>query len=72
MTPDQIRGAREKLGHMWGLNRPLRLAELGRALRFTGRDPGRYVAEYEAGNAKPPGPVTVAIDAMLAGYRPKL
>jgi hypothetical protein len=53
---------------MWGLGRPLHAAELARALRLQGRDPGRSVLDWEAGKTPISGPVSVAIDAMLAGY----
>lgn len=69
MTGRDIRTARAKLGKLWGLNRPLHAAELARALRLTGRDPGRSVLDWEAG--KPvSGPVSVAIEMMLAGAMP--
>ncbi|MBN9008720.1 MAG: hypothetical protein J0H63_00845 [Rhizobiales bacterium] len=54
---------------MWGLGRPLRRSELGRVLRLTGRDPGKQVARWEAGDG-PTGPASVAIDMMLAGAMP--
>ncbi len=69
MTPAEIRAARAKLGKMWGLSRPLYMSELGRALGLQGRDPGHQVKRWEAGYPIS-GPVTVAIEAMLAGYRP--
>lgn len=69
MTGKDIRQARAKLGKMWGLDRPLHAAELARALRLTGRDPGRSVLDWELG--KPvSGPVSVAIEMMLAGATP--
>lgn len=70
MTTILLNYARTRLGHDWGLNRPLSLNEMGRALRFTGRDPGRYMASYEAGRVKIPGPVSVAVEMMLAGSPP--
>lgn len=70
MTPDQIREARARLGEMWGLGRPLKMSELGRALRFRGRDPGEMIAAWESGQRQISGPASVAIEAMLAGFRP--
>lgn len=55
---------------MWGVGRPLRMIELGRALRLQGRDPGESVRDWERGKTPISGPVSVAIEAMLAGYRP--
>jgi hypothetical protein len=40
-------------------------ADLGRALRLGGRDPGRYVRSWETGAAPVPGPVAVALELML-------
>jgi hypothetical protein len=68
MTGRDIRKARAKLGKIWGLDRPLRAAELGRALRLQGRDPGRSVLDWESGKTAVTGPVSLAIEAMLAGY----
>lgn len=68
MTPAQIRKARSTLGKMWGLDRPLRASELGRALRLQGRDPGATVLDWESGKSAISGPVSVAVEAMLAGY----
>ena len=70
MTPDEMRTARATIGTMWGLNRPLRMSELGRALRLDGRDPGATVRDWERGHSGISGPVSVAIEAMLAGYNP--
>jgi hypothetical protein len=70
VTPDELRAARATLGQMWGLDRPLRMAELGRALRLTGRDVGATVRDWERGSTIT-GPVSVAIEAMLAGFVPE-
>ncbi len=69
MTGDDIRTARTKLGKMWGLNRPLHAAELGRLLKLQGRDPGATVLDWEAGRPVT-GPVSMAIEAWLAGHKP--
>lgn len=69
MTSAQVREARASLGHQFGLGRPLRAAELGRLLRLKGRDPGATVLAWEAG-APVSGPVSVALEMMLAGARP--
>lgn len=70
MTPDDMRDARGRLGELWGLGRPLKMSELGRALRLAGRDPGESVRDWERGHTPISGPVSVAIEAMLAGFRP--
>jgi len=69
MTGRDIRAARAKLGKLWGLDRPLYASELARALRLKGRDPGATVLAWEAG-ATITGPVSVAIEMMLAGAEP--
>jgi hypothetical protein len=65
-----IRAARATLGHMWGLGRPLHMSELGRALKLRGRDPGATVRDWERRPDTITGPVSVAIEMMLAGARP--
>jgi hypothetical protein len=47
------------------------MSELGRALRFKSRDPGAAVRDIETGKTGVSGPISVAIEAMLAGYRPR-
>ncbi|MEW5422631.1 hypothetical protein [Amorphus sp. 3PC139-8] len=69
MTGDELRDARRRLGEMWGLGRPLRMSEMGRALRLQGRDPGATVRDWERKDAIS-GPVSVAVDLMLAGTMP--
>jgi hypothetical protein len=69
MTGEEIRAARAILGEQWGLARPLYASELARALRLKGRDPGATVLAWEAGTPIS-GPVSVAIEMMLAGAKP--
>lgn len=71
MTPEQLRDARKTLGMMWGLNRPLHMSEMGRALRLQGRDPGESVRNWERGHTPISGPVSVAVEAMLDGFVPR-
>lgn len=59
MTPSEFKSARQALG----LSQPA-LAEL---LRLS---PGGTIYRYEAGTRKIPGPVEVAIEALLDGWRP--
>jgi len=68
MTPADLRDARAVLGSMWGLGRPLHMSELGRALRLAGRDPGASVRDWERGHTPISGPVSIAVEAMLAGF----
>lgn len=70
MTGDDMRAARDTLGALWGFGRPLYAAELGRALRLSGRDPGATVRDYERGVTRINGPVSVAVAMFLAGALP--
>jgi hypothetical protein len=68
MTPAGITAVRASLGHRIGLGRPLTKAELGRALYYGGRDPGRYVAQWEAGKRPVPELCRDVLEAMDCGY----
>lgn len=70
MEPKELAAALEKLGPMWGLDRPLQNSEMARALRLGGRDPGRSVQDWLTGSTNITGPVQVAISMMLAGSMP--
>jgi hypothetical protein len=70
MTPADLTNARAALGALWGLGRPLYVTELGRILRFPATDPAQSIRDYEDGVSRIPGPVSVAIDMLLAGAQP--
>jgi hypothetical protein len=70
MKPSDLTAARVALGKLWGLGRPLKMSELGRLLRFPSTDPGQSIRDYEAGETRIPGPVTVAVEMMLRGAPP--
>ena len=72
MTGDEIHAARGALGRKWGLGRALGAAELGRALRLKGRDPGQQVLRWEAGKSEISGPVSAAIEGWLDGAMPRV
>lgn len=65
-----IAHVRGLLGHMWGLDRGLTQAEMAEALRFGGHRPAARLRDMEIGRDRITGPVSVAIEAMLEGYRP--
>jgi hypothetical protein len=76
MTPNQLRDARAALGDIWGdkpkgKNPPISMSHLGRILKLKGRDPGATIRDWERGHQAISGPVSVAIEALLAGFRPK-
>jgi hypothetical protein len=70
MTPTELRDARAKLGDRWGLGRPLKMSELGRALRLGGRDPGQSIRDYERGHTPISGPISALVEVYLAGAHP--
>lgn len=70
MTPESLYNARRTLGYLWGLGRPLKASEMGRALRLGGRDPGESIRDYERGKTKISGPMSVAVEMMLRGALP--
>jgi hypothetical protein len=70
MTGEDLRNARATLGERWGLGRPLKMSEMGRALRLGGRDPGESIRDYERDKTTISGPMSVAVDLMLAGAEP--
>ncbi|MEI6439040.1 MAG: hypothetical protein WCO83_02435 [Alphaproteobacteria bacterium] len=70
MTAEELRDARTTLGKMWGFKRDISCTELGRALRLGGRDPGESIRDYERGKTRISGPVSVAVEMMLAGMIP--
>lgn len=62
MTPDDVRNARRALG--------MTQHQLATALRM-GTDGKRAVRRWEAGDRPISGPASVAIEAMLDGWRPE-
>jgi hypothetical protein len=70
VTGAEVRKARGGIGRDMGLGRPLMLVELGELLRMKGRDPGAAVWEWERNHTPVQGPTSVAIEAMLDGWRP--
>lgn len=61
MTPDQVREARQRLG--------LTQSQLADLLRM-GDNGKRQVRRWEAGETPVSGPASVAIEALLTGWRP--
>lgn len=70
MTRDDLRDARRTLGEAWGLDRPLTLMEMAQVLRLSGRDPGQSLWDYERGKTTISGPLSLAVELLLAGGRP--
>lgn len=70
MTPTELREARGRLGRLWGLDRPLKMSEMGRALRLGGRDPGQSIRDYERGATPISGPISALVECYLAGAHP--
>ena len=70
MTGDDLRNARAALGELWGLGRPLKMSELGRALGLGGADPGQSIRDYERGTTKISGPIRNLVTLYLRGVLP--
>jgi hypothetical protein len=70
MTGEELRDARDTLGHLWGLGRPLKMSEMGRALGLGGRDPGESIRDYERGKTTISGPVDRLVRVYLRGAVP--
>jgi len=70
MTPAELHDARATLGTMWGLGRPLKMSEMGRALGLGGRDPGESIRDYERGKTTISGPVDRLVRVYLRGALP--
>ncbi len=70
MCHTDIRAARRELGELWGLDRPLSYSELGRVLRLGGLRPDNSVRDYERGKTPVSGPISVALELLLAGAKP--
>lgn len=62
MSPDQIKDARRRLG--------MSTSELAQILRL-GESGSVTVRRWESGSRAPAGPTTVAIQALLDGWRPR-
>ena len=73
-APLDITQVRDRLGRMWGLNRPLTRAELGRALDLSPKYGGSHISKLEKTDpekrATLSGPIEVALRMMLAGAVP--
>jgi hypothetical protein len=70
VTGQELFEARATLGMLWGLGKPLGPNELARALRL-GKNGAARILEMERGTRAMSGPVSVAVEAMLAGFRPQ-
>ena len=70
MTPQDMRAARGRIGELWDLGRPLRMTELGRLLGLQGRDVGATIRDWERGKSPISGPASLAVRALLEGWKP--
>ena len=70
VTPEELRTARAALGELWGLGRPLKMSELGRAIGLTGNDPGQSIRDYERGATRISGPISFLVRLYLNGILP--
>ena len=65
-----LRQLMRDLGPLWGVDRPIRPAELGRALRLGPDDPGKSIAGWLNGRHAIPAPAGVAIEMFSLGALP--
>lgn len=65
-----LKGRMAEIGGLWGLGRPLRASELGRALRTCPTEPGKPVRNWLQGEAVMPGPASVAVEMFCLGVLP--
>ena len=70
MNGKDIWTARGRLGDLYDLGRPLKMTELGRILGLKGGDVGATVRDWERGHSPVTGPVSLAVRALLDGWRP--
>ena len=68
MMPADITAARATLGQMRGLGRPLFRTELARELRLSHAKGDDAIRKWEQGKVPVPGPASLAIEALLAGF----
>jgi len=61
-TKDDFKNAKQEIG--------MSAAQLAKTLRM-GKRADRTIRRYESGESPIPGPVTVAVEALLTGFRPK-
>jgi transcriptional regulator with XRE-family HTH domain len=59
---DDFRKARDELG--------MTASQLAKTLRM-GRGADRTIRRYESGQSPVPGPVSVAVEALMTGFRPE-
>lgn len=71
MTGPELKAARHQLGSQWGLGRPLTTTEMGEILGFSSIRPGDRVHDIERGHGRVTGPVALAVEALLSGWKPK-
>lgn len=72
MTGADLTTARFTLARLWGLSEdePLSLSMMGEVLGLAGKDVGSSVRHYERGKTAITGPLELAVEALLSGWRP--
>lgn len=70
MSPQEMTEARRALGKMWGLDRWLTYGEMAHLLRLRPENGSETVMKWEEGSTPITGPVSVAVEMMLAGAVP--
>ncbi|GEP00600.1 hypothetical protein [Methylobacterium haplocladii] len=70
MTPEEMTAARHALSKLWGLGRLLTYGEMAHILRLRPENGSDTVTKWESGRSPISGPVSVAVEMMLAGAIP--
>lgn len=66
-----IQTARKDLGKLWLLGRPLSVSEFRQILRLPSTYGDNFIQDLERGYCPVPGPISVAVELMLEGIKPK-
>ena len=66
-----IAAARVEIGKVWGLDRAITKAELGRALGLSASNGGDYVSKLESGKHKLTGTIRVCVEMLIDGATPR-
>lgn len=70
MTGEEVAAARQKLGSMWGVGRPLARSELARALGLSPTNGNDHVLNMENGKSAVSGTISILLTMYLAGSVP--
>jgi hypothetical protein len=70
MNAIELAAAREALGDLWALGRPLKMSEMGRICGYGPVDPGQPIMDMERGRRAIPPPMAKLIWLYRSGILP--